>query len=98
MSLFVKTDIDIPLDMAAGFTLSDVAGMTVRLEKGSFSLTKTIGAGIVQHEQGFVMSIRRSEIQGVGLHRLYVRITDQGGRQRGIDAERNTVEFVRFPI
>lgn len=97
MSFYIKTDIDIALDIEAGFALSDVAGMTIWIEMGDFSLVKTLGNGITQHEEGFVLSIARTEIAATGEYALYARITDQGGKQRGIRISPKTLKFEKFP-
>lgn len=100
MSEFIKTDVDIAFDIApdAGFSLSDVTSMTIRLEKGDFALTKTLNNGVTPHEGSFILSIARTDILTTGDYDLYVRITDQAGKQRGIKLNPRQIAFEKFPI
>lgn len=98
MSLFIKTDVDIAFDIALGFTVADVSNITVMLEKGDFVLTKSLGSGITEVDGSFIVSIARTEITTTGVYDLYARITDTGGKQRGISLSPSKVEFVKFPI
>lgn len=98
MSLFIKTDVDIAFDISLGFAADDVADMTIQLEKGDFALTKTLGAGITLVDGSFVMSIARTEVTTTGSYDVYARITDQGGKQRGISLSPSKIQFDKFPI
>jgi len=98
MTLFAKTDVDLPFDIEGGFTATDVAGMTIQLVKGDFTLEKTLGAGIVQNGSEFILSLARTEILTTGDYNVYVRITDQGGKQRGISVIPKKLTFDKFPI
>lgn len=100
MSEFIKTDVDIAFDIDAnaGFSTTDVANMTIRLEKGDFALTKTLNNGVTPYEGSFILSIARTDILTTGPYDLYVRITDQAGKQRGIKLSPKQIEFEKFPI
>lgn len=98
MSLFIKTDVDIAFDIAMGFTVDDVTDITIQMEKGDFTLTKALGAGIELVDGAYVMSIERTEITTTGVYDLYARITDTGARQRGVSLSPSKVTFDKFPI
>ncbi len=98
MSLFVKTDVDIAFDIALGFVAADVANIIIQLEKGDFILTKSLGLGIQQDNNSFILSIARSEILTTGSYDVYARITDPGGKERGISLSPAKLEFTKFPI
>ena len=98
MSLFIKTDIDIALDIEDGFTMADASSLTFRMQMGDFSLTKTIGNGITRLPDYFVLSISRFEINSSGSYDLFARITDQGGKQRGLSVSPKKLVFDKFPI
>lgn len=98
MSLFIKTDVDIAFDISLGFVEADVADITIQLEKGDFTLTKTLGSGIALLDGSFILSILRTEILTTGDYDVYARITDQGGKQRGISLSPAKLTFSKFPI
>jgi hypothetical protein len=98
MSEFISTDVDIAFDIASGFTIDDIDAITIRIERDEFSVTKTLGSGITLVDGYFVLSVRSTDITETGLHSVYARITDKGGRLRGIRLKPDTIDFVRFPI
>lgn len=98
MSEFIKTDVDIAFDIGSGFTLADVANITIQIKKGDFELTKSLGNGVYEVDGSFVLSVARTEVVSAGVYDLHARITDTSGKQRGIRLEPNTITFVDFPI
>lgn len=89
--LYVATDVDIPLQIAAGsqFELTDIADLEVTLTyKNDPEITKTWtysdGQIAIDSNDDIFLKIGKTDVTGPGLYWISIRLTDQAGKVRGI--------------
>ncbi len=79
--LYINSDHDIELTPLTGFTTSDISDATVTLTKGSTSIVKTLGAGVIIQSSTIYLRIDNTDITSAGIYNVKIELTLTTGRE-----------------